>query len=161
MIMKMKLLFHIQNEIHTFSIHDEITGIDTEVIKQSLMRFLNSDPTYVILDLSWATLELPETELEAALLEIKTYAQAKNINLVIARTDLESADAPQRVVELALEKRIQLLENKIDLRENLLKQTALLQKENQELREQREQEPADDGLSPIISPLVDRLWNNS
>ena len=104
-----------KNQIHTFLIQGEITPQDLTVLNGSVLKYLESDPAYVIIDLSQAQLSVSELELQKILREIKTFAQAKDLSLVISQSDVESMHAQQMVVEMALQKKLQFLENKIEI----------------------------------------------
>jgi hypothetical protein len=161
----MKLLFSIQKQIHTFQVEDEIFQPDLTVLKASLSRFFESSPTFVVLDLSQASLQLSDTELQMALLEIKTDAQSKNINLVIAQSDIESNLASQSVLEIALSKRAQILENKLELREKMKLDAVRMLEENEkmklELTEKLSQKRILNQLTPgKLSPFMEKLWSD-
>ena len=146
-----------KNPVQTFHIHEEIQFSDLQVLKKSMIRFLETEPALVVLDLSEADLSVSETELNHVLSEIKTVAQTENCTLVIAQTDIESIRAPVWVQEIALQKKIQILQGKIELREEVLKNTDRLKEQNTQLRDQigTKKNPLSFGLSP----LVEKLWS--
>jgi anti-anti-sigma regulatory factor len=155
MLSMMKLLFSMKNHIQVFGVEGEIQHHDAEVLRSALFTFLESQPPFVILDLSQATLMVPDSEIQKILTEVRTLAQSRNIQLSIAQTDLESLRAPKQVLESALEQRAKILEAKLELRQSIQDQTAKLKTENETLRSQLKRPSP---LSPFS--VFEKLWNS-
>ena len=143
-----------KNHIQMFSVQGEITAQDAKVLRSSLFTFLESDPLFLVIDLSCATLMIPEEEIHSLLSEVRSLASAKNINLTIAQTDFESLRAPRQVVDMALEKRARILQSKVELREQIQTQIVHLTQENLTLKEKMKRPRL---LAPFS--FLDRLWS--
>lgn len=152
----MKLLFSMKNSIHTFSVQGEITAQDAKVLRTSLFTFLETNPPFLIVDLSNATLMIPDAEIHSILSEVRTLASAKNLSLSIAQSDFESLQAPKLVVEAALEKHARILESKLELRQQIKNQIKTLTEENKDLKEKVKRSPR--SISPFV--FFEKLWNN-
>ena len=147
-----------KNQIHTFQIQGEIQALDLEVLKDSVLKYLESDPLFVVVDLSQTLSLVPEIDLQKQLSEIKAFAQAKNLSLIIAQSDIESMHAHQRVVELALQKKMQILENKIELRRQMNDDAVRLRNENEHLRKSLEEQVLSNPFQHKLSPFAEKLW---
>ena len=147
-----------KNQIHTFLIQGEITPQDLTVLNGRVLKYLESDPAYVIIDLSQAQLSVSELELQKILREIKTFAQAKDLSLVISQSDVESMHAQQMVVEMALQKKLQFLENKIELRQQIQLDAVRLREENDALKKTIEAQPTS-SFQHKLSPIAEKLWS--
>ena|GEM_PF-3292780 len=154
LIVKMKLLFSVQPPVQTFQVQEDILAQDLILLRESLNQFFNSNPSFVVVDLSQASLQVSDDELQSTLIQIKTLAQSKEISLVIAQSDIESRLAHQQVLEAALLKRARILESKLELREKMKSDALRLKEENEKLREQL---PKDDS---IPNPLMEKLWSD-
>ncbi len=170
----MKLLFAIENQIHTFTVQGAIERRDLQVLRLGVSRFLESKPSYVILDLSPATLSAPDQELQSIILELKTIALSRQISFYVAQSDIESIQAHRNVTEMALTKQVQILQNKVELREKLKAQAEQLLQENSELKstiqtqfdrmkelkskENTLAEPQN-GIAGRLNPMMEKLWS--
>lgn len=150
----MKLLFSMKNHIQMFAVQGEITAQDAKVLRTSLFDLLETNPPFLVIDLSGATTMIPDSELHTLLGEVRTLASAKNLSLSIAQTDFESLRAPKQVVESALEKQARILEGKIELREQIRAQITRLTEENQDLKQKLNRPSA---LSPFS--FFEKIWS--
>lgn len=163
----MKLLFSVKSPVQTFQVQEDIFPQDLQVLKAGISRFFESNPEYVVIDLSQASLQVSDTELQAALLEIKTLAQSKRICLSIAQSDIESDYAHQMVIEMALQKRAQILENKLELREQMKADALRMIEENEKLkqellekRQKAKQEQKSETAPNKLNPFIEKLWSD-
>jgi hypothetical protein len=159
----MKLLFQLDDQVHTFGVTETLNGQDLLILKDSLFRFFDSHPAFTIIDLSLANLSVPTAELDQILVEINNFAQARGLNLVIARTEVQAVSGKEKVLERALQKHLELLQAKVEIREKMRGQAALLVAENAELKEsmnlQFEKLKALRNDQNPLSPLLEKLWN--
>jgi hypothetical protein len=159
----MKLLFQIEDQVHQFKVTGEINDLDLQVLRRSLYLFLESNPTFTVLDLSDAILHVTDLEIQNLLTEIRTLASSKALHIAIAQTDIEVLHAKNSVLEAALQKQLEALQNKLELREKMRAQAESLLRENRELKERVEEQSRklndSRAHSGLISPLVDRLWS--
>lgn len=151
----MKLLFSMKNHIQMFSVQGEITTQDAKVLRTSLFDLLETNPPFLVVDLSQATTMIPESELHTLLAEVRTLASAKNLSLSIAQTDFESMSAPRQVIESSLQKQAKILESKIELRQQIRAQIAQLTEENKELKQKLNRPSA---LSPFS--FYEKIWSS-
>jgi hypothetical protein len=161
----MKLLFSIQNQIHTFQVQEEIFPQDLNLLKSSMIRFFESNPPFAVLDLSQSSLQVSDSELQSTLLEIKTHAQARNLHLSIAQSDIESDFAYQNVIESALLKRAKILETKLELREKLKADALRMIGENEKLKSElqeklTEKKQQENSVPHKLSPFMEKLWSD-
>ncbi|MBS1960297.1 MAG: hypothetical protein JST80_12540 [Bdellovibrionales bacterium] len=145
-----------KNSIHTFSVQGEITSQDAKVLRTSLFTFLETNPLFLVVDLSQATLMIPDAEIHSILSEVRTLASAKNLSLAVAQSDFESLSAPKLVVEAALEKHVRILESKLELREKVKEQIKQLTEENKELKEKVKRSPH--SISPFV--FFEKIWSS-
>jgi len=150
----MKLLFSVQPPVQTFQVQEDILAQDLVLLRESLNRFFDSNPSFVVVDLSQASLQVSDDELQTTLIQIKTLAQSKEISLIVAQSDIESRLAHQQVLEAALQKRARILESKLELRERMKHDALRLKEENEKLREQL---PKDES---IPNPFMEKLWSD-
>ncbi len=156
----MKLLFS-NGQIQTFQVQNDIFPQDLTLLKSSLVQFFESNPEYVVIDLSQSSLQVSDSELQSTLLEIKTHAQAKNINLVVAQSDIESSYAQHKVLEMALAKRAQVLENKLELREKMKRDASRMLEENNKLKQEIAEKKRDQAqISHKLNPVMEKLWSD-
>jgi hypothetical protein len=158
----MKLLFQLEDQVHTFNVTERLNVEDAVLLKESLFRFFESHPPYTILDLSHAVITAPLAEFEVQLNEVIHFAAANGLNLIVARTAEESASSKQSVLELALQKQLEVLQAKLELREKIRAQAEVLVAENADLKVsmneqllklkilQRSEGP--------LNPLLEKLW---
>jgi hypothetical protein len=158
----MKLLFAVKDQVHVFTVRDQISNEDLLLVRQSLALYFESMPAYVVLDLSQARLDVAETELHAALSELKSIAQASNLSFVVAQTDIESLHAQSLVVAAALQKKVDVLERRLKLQSEVKDSITNLKSQNETLKNdlKANAKPADKS-SHVFSPLVERLWSES
>lgn len=154
MLRSMKLLFSTRNRVQTFSVQNELHRSDLEVLRNTLFTFLETKPPFLIIDLSAAQPMVPEIELQSLMQETRTLAMAQGTELQIAFSDFESMQAPQQIIQNALEDRIKILENKIELREQIKTQLSDLKKENLKIRAKLE------APQPEEANWMSRLWNS-
>ena len=159
----MKLLFQLEDQVHAFDVAEDLNTQDLVILKESLFRFFESHPPYTILNLSRATLRAPHAEIENALAEIQTFASARGLHLVIARTAEEATRSTQTVLERALSKQVEMLQAKLELREKMRAQAELLVEENSRLKnsmaEHVEKLKSLQGDNGRLSPLLEKLWS--
>jgi hypothetical protein len=144
-----------KNHIQMFAVQGEITAQDAKVLRTSLFDLLESNPPFIVIDLSQATAMIPDSEVQTLLAEVRTLASAKNLSLSIAQTDFESLRAPKQVVESALAKKARILEGKIELREQIRAQITQLTEENQSLKQKLKLPSA---LSPFS--FLEKIWSS-
>ncbi|NDG83791.1 MAG: hypothetical protein EBX52_01990 [Proteobacteria bacterium] len=158
----MRLLFSLDEQIHEFKVTGDIAPGDLNVLKKSLLRFLDTLPPFTILDLSEASLQVPDFELQGVLVEIQTLAKAKGLHLVVAQTDIESRVARRSLMEMALLKQIEILKGKIALREEIHSRLETLVHENRNLQvlldRSRSLAENTSGRGGVLSPLLEKLW---
>jgi hypothetical protein len=133
------------------------------LLKESLFRFFASHPAYTILNLSHAELKVPHEDFEKTLLEIQSDAGARGLHLVIARTAEEGAHSKQLVLKRALQKQVEVLQAKLDLREKIKSQAEQLLTENAKLKENvnrqvKELKTLHQNTNPL-NPLFEKLWS--
>ncbi len=153
----------LENQVNFFRISDRIEAMDLAVIRDGLFRFFKSNPTFTVLDLSGATIDVESKDLERVLTEIQVCAQAQNLHFLLARNALESINASQTVMELALEKQVEILQAKLELRESMRKQAEKLIEENAQLKasvtSELEKMRALSPESSRLSPILEKLWS--
>ncbi len=156
-------MFQIEDGVHEFKITGDVGEQDLSVLKQSIFRFFESNPTFTVLDLSEACLQVSELKLQVLLSEFKSLASSKAIFLSIAQTDIEVVKAKQVVLEAALLRQVEVLKGKLELREKMRAEAEKLLGENESLKsamnEQIERMKELNTDSSILSPLVDKLWS--
>jgi hypothetical protein len=150
--------------VHRFDVLGEFIPNDLAVVKNSLFIFfdqLNKSGTnfpapapIVVLDISESTIKINEAKLQLFITELKTYALASQVFLIIAQTDIESMHAEQKAIEQALQNQLNLLENKLNLIESVKTQIQQMKNENQDLREQLKD--SDSKIKP--RGFFDKLW---
>jgi hypothetical protein len=157
----MKIIFLMDDQVHHFKISGEMNSEDLQLLKQSLVRFLESTPEFVILDLSEIILHVPEIDLQAVLTEIRTLASAKGMHLQVAMSDFEVGIAKNSVLRNSLERKIKLLEGKIELREEMKRNLDEIRNLNRALKSELEDKTASLSLSRRnpFNPLFERLWS--
>lgn len=158
----MRLLFTLDEQVHEFKVTGDIGPGDLNVLKKSLLRFLDTLPPFTILDLSEASLQVPDFELQGVLVEIQTLAKAKGLLLVVAQTDIESRVARRSLVETALHRQIDLLKGRIAIREEIQSRLESLLAENRQLKNQLDRTRSElenrPGRTGRLSPVIDKLW---
>jgi hypothetical protein len=154
MLRDMKLLFSAKNRVQTFLIQGEILRSDLEVLRQSLLTFLESKPPFLVIDLSQSSSMVPEADLQNCMQDIRTVAQAQNTELKIAHSDFESMRAAHQVIENGLNKTINVLESKIELRRDIQNQLSQLKTENDRIRTILE------SPKPETNHWMNRLWGS-
>jgi hypothetical protein len=156
------MLFAMDDQVHHFKVNGEIGPGDLSVLRKSLFRFLDGLPSFTILDLSEASLQIPDFEFQKILVEIQTLAKAKALNLIIAQTDIESKVAKQSLLEMALQKQVEILKGKLALREEMRTQLELLIDENNKLKgtisDRIEKLKGESTRKGPFAPLVEKLW---
>jgi hypothetical protein len=161
----MRLLFNLNENVHEFKVTGDIGPGDLNVLRKSLLRFLDSLPPFTILDLSEASLQVPDFDVQGVLVEIQTLAKAKALNLVTAQTDIESRAARRSLMETALQRQIDILNGKIALRKEIHSRLESLVDENRKLRDQldrtRSEFERQNGRPGRLSPIIDKLWGGS
>jgi hypothetical protein len=159
----MKLLFQLEDQVHVFEINEDLGTQDLKILKDSLFRFFESSPVFTILNISPAKITAPHAEVESALSEIQTFASARGLHLVIARTADEAVRSKQAVLERALQKQVEVLQAKLELREKMREQAELLVAENGRLKntmnEQVKKLKTLQDTSGPLSPLLEKLWS--
>jgi hypothetical protein len=169
----MKLLFNVQDQVHTFTATEEIARTDLAVMKVGIARFLESKPSFVVLDLSPATLMVTDSEIHSVVEELKTIALSKQIDFYVAHTDIESIRAHRNVLEIALTQKVKTLQNKVEIREKMKLEAEKLLSENddlknavatqmarlQALKEKSKNDPAAQSLIAKLSPMLEKLWS--
>lgn len=159
----MKLLFTMEDQIHHFRVIGAIETQDLIVLRESLFRFFESNPTYTVLDLSDSKAVVPDSDLQNILQEIKSLISSKNLNLVIAQTAIQARAAKQQVLELALTRQLEILQAKLDLREKIRKDAEFLIAENEKLKETMSDQVQKlknlKNADTLLSPLLEKLWS--
>jgi hypothetical protein len=164
-IKEMKLLFSIEDQVHHFRVIGEIESQDLIVLREGLFRFFESNPTYTVLDLSDAKVNVPNSDLQNILYEIKSLISSKNLNLIIAETAIQARQARQKVLELALTRQLEMLQAKLELREKIRGDAEFLIAENEKLKEsvagqvEKLKNLQPDAAPTILSPLFEKLWS--
>ncbi len=155
------MLFSMDEQVHHFKINGEITPDDLQMFRKSLHRFLETNPEYVVIDLSEISLQVPDFELQTALTEIRTLAAAKGISLQIAMSDIEAGIAKNSVLQSALEKQIRVLQGKIELREEMKRNLEQIVEANRALQSAIEDRSVSLSLNRRnpFNPLFERLWS--
>jgi|GEM_PF-5490556 len=157
----MKILFSRDEQVHHFKLTGEIQSEDLALFRASMMRFLDTQPEFVVLDLSEITLQVPDIELQGVLTEIRTLASAKALHLQVALTDIEAATATDSLLQSALERQIHSLRAKIEIREEMRRNLEKIIEANSALKsaiDERTQGIEQNG-SNRLNPLIDRLWS--
>jgi CRISPR/Cas system-associated protein Csx1 len=157
----MKMLFSMDEQVHHFKITGEITPEDLQILKGSFHRFLDSNPEFVVVDLSEITLQVPDFDLQTALTEIRTLASAKGISIQIAMSDIEAGIAKDSVLQSALERQIRVLQGKIELREEMKRNLEQIIDANRQLKSAIEEKNPSLTLNRRnpFNPLFERLWS--
>ena len=158
----MRLLFAMDDQVHHFKVTGEIGPGDLSVLRKSLLQFFDGLPSFTILDLSEACLQVPDFELQTILTEIQTLAKAKALHLNVAQTDIESKVAKQSLLEMALLKQVEILKGKLALREEMRAQLEALIDENQKLKgtlsDRIEQLKSESTRKGPFGPIIEKLW---
>ncbi len=155
------MIFSMDEQVHHFKINGEIHPADLEILKQSLQRFLESKPEYVVIDLSEITLMIPDFELQSVLTEIRTLGSSLGISLQIATSDIEAGAARNSVLRNALEKQLRVLQGKLELREEMRRNLEEIVEANRALKnaiEDRKSATTLNRRNPF-NPLFERLWS--
>ncbi|MBU6153182.1 MAG: hypothetical protein KGP28_02665 [Bdellovibrionales bacterium] len=157
----MKMLFSMDEKVHHFKINGEISPSDLQVMKDSLCRFLESTPEFVVVDLSEITLQVPDFELQTTLTEIRTLALAKGVSLQIALSDIEAGTARKTVLQNALEKQLRILQGKLELREEMRQNMERILEANRALKSAIDEKSSALTLNRRnpFNPLFERLWS--
>lgn len=152
-----------EDQIHHFRVIGAIETQDLIVLRESLFRFFESNPTYTVLDLSDSKAVVPDSDLQNILQEIKSLISSKNLNLVIAQTAIQARAAKQQVLELALTRQLEILQAKLDLREKIRKDAEFLIAENEKLKETMSDQVQKlknlKNADTLLSPLLEKLWS--
>lgn len=155
------MLFSMDEQVHHFKINGEIHASDLEILKQSLHRFLESKPEFVVIDLSETTLMIPDFEFQSVLTEIRTLGSSLGLSLQIATSDIEAGIAKNAVLRNALEKQLRVLQGKLELREEMKRNLEEIIEANRKLKnaiEDRKSESSLNRRNPF-NPLFERLWS--
>ncbi len=160
----MKLLFSLEDQVHTFKIQESLEARDAVVLKDSLFRFFETRPSYTILDLSHAQINIPDKDFQQLLSEIHTFATARDLNLTLALNTAEASRAKQAVLETALQKQVEILQAKLELREKMRAEAESLLAENANLKTSvsthiEQLKTLKSGTHPLLSPLIEKLWS--
>jgi hypothetical protein len=159
----MKLLFQVEDQVHTFEVTEAINEQDLSVLQQSLFRFFESAPSYTILNLSQAKIAVAHADFERALSEISTFATGHGLNFMIARTADEAFQSKQTVMEMALHKQVEILQGKLELREKMRTEAEFLVSENLKLKsamdEQIQRLKELQRTDSPLNPLLEKLWS--
>ena len=154
--------------IHRFTILEEFSSRDREVLKKSLQIFFDKigieriPSIILVLDFSDCILKMHENRFQDFVAEIKNHASAQGATIIIAQSDIESIHAENKALEQALQSRINILENKLNLIETVKKRIDEYQNENIVLKEQlkdaikREAENKKGARG-----IFDKLWSDS
>jgi hypothetical protein len=127
--------------IHRFTILGDFNSSDRDVLKKSFMNYFSRLQakdllqSLVIVDFSECSLKINENKLQECILDIKNQAVSVGLTIVIAQSDIESIHAENLVIEKALQSRIQLLENKLELIDSVKNKIRFFQEENANLKE--------------------------
>ena len=160
---RMKLLFQMKDHVHAFELVGDLGAQDLVILKESLFRFFQSEPKYTVLDFSNANLKILQTEFDYALSEIHTYAQARGLHLVIARTEAESGSSKKLVLENALIKKIEVAQARLQIRQKIQEQTELLVIENAYLKSSMKVETQTQEINYSthhrLSPILEKIWS--
>ncbi len=157
----MKMLFSMDEQVHHFKVTGEVAPNDLTLLKKSLFGFFDSNPSFVVLDLSEIMLQIPDFELQGVLTELITLGKSKQINLAVAQTDIEARLARKTLLEGALSQQLEVLQTKIELREKIRKDIEDLKRQNQSIKESLEEKArvaASAEKSRLFTPLLERLW---
>ncbi len=130
----MNIEFQYQNPIHHFNLTGELNASDLTVLRDSLYRLYESNPAYVVIDVSRLETGLLNPQLESVLKEIQCLATAKNQDFYVAQTALEASSAFSRVLEQALDKRARIAQGKQEVLKQMKEVAAELTKENIKLK---------------------------
>ena len=160
----MKLLFNLDDQVHTFKVEEQLDQRDCAVLKDSLFRFFETRPSYTILDLSEARVEISEKDLQLLLSEVHTFATSRDLNLTLALTLPEAARAKQSVMETALQKQVEILQAKLELREKMSVEAEKLLAENANLKTSvtdhiEQLKELKIGSNSLLSPILEKLWS--
>ena len=157
------MLFTMDEQVHHFKVTGEISPSDLGVLRKSFFQFLESNPEFLVLDLSEVTLQVPDFELQTVLTEIKTLASSKALHLQIAQSDIEARVATQSVLEDALSRQVDALKAKIELREEMKRNLEKIIDSNRALKEaiseRSSQLQTGSSQKNPFHPLIDRLWS--
>ena len=157
----MKMLFSMDHQVHHFKVTGEVAPSDLKILKESLFAFFKSNPSFVVLDLSEISLQVPDFELQSAITEIITLGKSKQMNLAVAQTDIEARLAKQTILEGSLLQKIDILQSKIELREQIRKNMEELKQQNLAIKaslEEKAMQSKSAGRSGMLTPLLERLW---
>ena len=157
-------MFSLEDQVHTFKIEESFDTQDGAVLKNSLFRFFETNPSYTILDLSAAQINVSENELQSLLSEIHIFASSRNLNLTLALNSSEAARAKHSVLEAALQKQVEILQAKLELREKMRTEAEKLLTENLHLKTSvkdhiEQLKSLKSGSPSLLSPLVEKLWS--
>ena len=159
----MKLLFQLEDQVHVFEITEDLGTQDLKILKDSLFRFFESHPVFTILNISPAQLIASHAEIETTLSEIQNFASARGLHLVIARTADEAVKSKQLVLERALQKQVEVLQAKLELREKMRVQAEQLVAENGRLKDTMDEQVKKlktlQDVGGPLSPLLEKLWS--
>ena len=159
----MKLNFTLENQVNVFRVNGRLESTDLAVIRDSLFRFFESNPSYTVLDLSETIIDPTLNGLNTVLIEIQSCAQAQNLHFILARTQEEANLANQSVLELALQQQVAILQAKLELRQNMREQAEKLMEENAKLQASVASEMLRlKSLAPEstrLSPILEKLWS--
>jgi hypothetical protein len=149
--------------VHRFEILGDFSIEDLDVLKTSLFRFIGTidrtekNPPAMIIDFSEARIRMQERVFQDSISEIRNQAIAYGIVVSIAQSDIESIHAESRAMETALNSKINLLENRLQLMETVKKSILEMEKENEFLREKVKKTESKKGARGIF----EKLWSET
>jgi hypothetical protein len=161
----MKIQFQYQNPIHHFTLTETLESSDLDVLRTSFHQLYESNPPYLVVDVSQLETGLQNAKLESLLKEITALAQSKCLDFFIARTQLEADTAFALVLEVALDKKTRILKGKQQIHNEMRTVATQLLQENERLKSvlQSEHDLLATNSPPTgkMSSLLDRFWNES
>lgn len=158
-----RTLFEQANAVHRFDVLGDVNSNDLEVIEKSLTRFLldlePSDAHFnaMIIDFSDCTLKAPEPVLQECTENLKGLALSSKVFLTVSQTDIESLHAQNKIIETALNHRIQELETRLLMMESVKNQIRVLEYDNKNIREQLNSR----SIGNRSTGIFDKLWGES
>ena len=159
----MNLIFNYENPVHHFKATGQMTAQDLKVIRAALYRLFESNPSYVVLNLSGVINldQTPKILYTQVITELTSLALSKKIFFRVNKNEEEQTDSIHAILEEALHEKQALMNSKKQVKEELKNTARALFEENESLKKQlnvlKDRPTQDSGNS--LGTLLDKLWS--
>jgi hypothetical protein len=149
--------------LHRFEVLGDFSENDLDVLKSSLFHFIETihrsgtNAPVMILDFSESKIRIHERVFQDVISEIRNRAIAEGLVISTPQTDIESIHAESQALESALNSRVSILENRLQLMESVKSSIIAMEKENELLREKVKKAESKKGARGIF----EKLWSET